>query len=89
MDPTRKGEPRTGEQKVVKKRRKAQTTLVRDVIEKIEARLEKNEFKPTVADLVRLLQLEKELKEEKQAERPKEVKVSWVEQLEEEPASKE
>lgn len=50
--------------------------LVTKVIEKIEKKIDQDELKPTVGDLVRLLQLEKELEEDEQ---PTEVKVSWVE----------
>ena len=63
-------------------RRKSQHALVEKMIEKIEEKLDKDELKPSVGDLIRLLQLDKELKEEQ----PKEIKVSWVEPHEEEHA---
>lgn len=89
MATTRKGQAAsggetTGETKKTRRRRK-KTTLVRDVIHKIEEKLDKDELKPTVGDLVRLVQLEKELEEEE--DRPKEIKVSWVERDEKEHAS--
>ena len=40
-----------------------------------KARSKANEFKPTLADFLRLVQLEKEIGEEE----PKEIKVTWVE----------
>ena len=46
-------------------------------IEQIEKRINADDFKPTVGDYVRLLQIEKELEE--QEETPKEIKVTWVE----------
>ncbi|HEY1207582.1 MAG: hypothetical protein ABSH46_05015 [Bryobacteraceae bacterium] len=57
------------------KRAKNKKALVKQVIQQIANRLENNELKPTVGDLFRALQLEKELLEET----PKEIKVSWVE----------
>jgi hypothetical protein len=52
-------------------------------MENIEKKLDADELKPSVGDLVRLLQLEKELVQEQ----PKEIKVSWVEPGEEERAT--
>jgi len=49
--------------------------IVRKAIESIEAKLGTGEMKPTLADLVRLLQIEKEL----DADEPREVRVRWVE----------
>jgi hypothetical protein len=64
----------TKEQEEPKKARN-KAELVSKVIEKIEARLQSDELKPTVGDFIRLLQLEKELEEEQ----PREIEVSWVE----------
>jgi hypothetical protein len=72
-----------GTGKTVKKRRRTKAKLVSHVIKKIEAKLDADELKPTVGDLFRLLQLEKELEEEQ----PKEIKVLWVEPDEQEHAS--
>ena len=44
-------------------------------IKAIEERLEANDFKPTMGDYLKLLQLEHEIEEEP----PKEIKVTWVE----------
>lgn len=49
--------------------------LVEQVIQSIEKRLQRDELKATVGDLIRLVQLEKELEEEQ----PKEIKVTWIE----------
>jgi hypothetical protein len=57
--------------------------IIRKAIASIEEKLDTNEMKPTVADLVRLLQIEKEL----EPDQPVELKVSWVESDETEPVS--
>jgi hypothetical protein len=44
-------------------------------IEQIEKRFGAADFKPTVGDYVKLLQIEKEFEEET----PKEIKVTWIE----------
>jgi len=49
--------------------------LVRKAIERIEEKLGTDAIKPTLADLVRLLQIEKEL----DADEPRELRVRWVE----------
>jgi hypothetical protein len=48
--------------------------LIRKAIEALEYKLHSPELKGTVADLVRLLQMEKELT----PELPREVRVKWV-----------
>ncbi len=64
------------------KRSKAE--LLDEVIRKVEQKVANGELKPTVGDLVRLWQLERELGDEQ----PKEIKVQWVEpQGPESPAS--
>jgi hypothetical protein len=85
MGAIRKGQASETEkaEKAVKARRKEKAELVSEVILKIEKKLDENELKPTVGDLLRLLQLEKELEDEE----PKEIKVSWVDGGEKEPAS--
>lgn len=45
------------------------------VLENMEGKLTADEFKPSLADFLRLVQLEKEIGEEE----PKEIKVTWVE----------
>jgi hypothetical protein len=59
--------------------------IVRKAIESIEEKLGTPEMKPTLADLVRLLQIEKELG----ADEPREVRVRWVESDTTESLSKE
>jgi len=51
--------------------------LLETAIKKLETRLGQADFKPTVADYLRLLQMEQEL--EKGTEDVKEIKVTWVE----------
>ncbi|MGC9969385.1 MAG: hypothetical protein ABSE56_02225 [Bryobacteraceae bacterium] len=87
MGVSRKGQKpeAAGAEKTVKKRRSTKAKLVSNVIKKIEAKLNADELKPTVGDLFRLLQLEKEL----EAEQPKEIKVLWVEPDEKEHAPEE
>jgi hypothetical protein len=53
---------------------KHRARIVRKAIESIEAKLGTEAMKPTLADLVRLLQIEKELN----ADEPREVRVRWV-----------
>jgi len=60
-------------------RRSSESELVEKVIEKIEEDLRQRKLKGSVGDLIRLLQLRKELKEDE----PREIKVSWVEPHEE------
>jgi hypothetical protein len=57
--------------------------VVDKVIEKFEEKLEKEEVKVSVGDYIRLVQLRQEMK----AEEPKEVKATWVEPAEKEPAT--
>jgi hypothetical protein len=54
---------------------KHRARIVRRAIESIEEKLGTEAMKPTLADLVRLLQIEKEL----DAEEPREVRVRWIE----------
>jgi hypothetical protein len=50
-------------------------TVLTSVITKMEEQLNEKDFKPSLADFLRLVQLEKENGEEE----PKEIKVTWVE----------
>lgn len=54
--------------------RMTKAEVVSSLIEKIRQKLAKEEFKPTVGDLLRLLQLEQEMEEEQ----PREIRVSWI-----------
>jgi hypothetical protein len=49
--------------------------LLASVIAGIEARIKEKDLKPTMAEYLKLLQMEQELNEEG----PKEIKVTWVE----------
>jgi hypothetical protein len=51
------------------------STVLKSIITKMEAKLEEADFKPSLADFLRLVQLENETEEEE----PKEIKVTWVE----------
>ncbi|MGB9604400.1 MAG: hypothetical protein ACPL88_00800 [Bryobacteraceae bacterium] len=57
-----------------KRRAKDKAALVEQVIQNLEKRLMNDDLKATVGDLIRLVQLEKELEKEQ----PKEIKVTWV-----------
>ena len=49
--------------------------VLTSVVTKMKGKITADEFKPTLADFLRLVQLEKEIGEEE----PKEIKVTWVE----------
>jgi hypothetical protein len=49
--------------------------LLDEAIQKMEAKLKADDFKPTVADYLKLMQLEQELDRDE----AKEIKVTWVE----------
>jgi hypothetical protein len=51
------------------------TKLLSDLIGGVEERAEAKELKPTVAEYLKLLQIEQEMEQES----PKEIKVTWVE----------
>jgi hypothetical protein len=51
------------------------SALVDAALKKLEEKLTTDEFKPTVADYLKLVQLEQELEQEE----TKEIKVTWVE----------
>jgi len=55
--------------------RKRRARIVKKAIESIEEKLGTEAMKPTLADLVRLLQIEKELV----ADEPREIRVRWIE----------
>jgi acetoin utilization deacetylase AcuC-like enzyme len=54
--------------------RKRRARIVKKAIESIEEKLGTEAMKPTLADLVRLLQIEKELV----ADEPREIRVRWI-----------
>ena len=55
--------------------RETNAKRITDVIEQVEKQLSKSEFKATVADYIRLLQLQKEYAKET----PRDIEVTWVE----------
>ena len=59
--------------------------MVEKAIHSIEAKLGSTEVKATFGDFIRLLQLQKEL----QIDRPREIKVTWIDPSETESASEE
>lgn len=67
-----KGQQREG------KAAKRKAELVKKIIEKIETKIENDEVKATVGDLIRLIQIEKELEDEN----PREIEVRWIEPTE-------
>jgi hypothetical protein len=58
-----------------KTRSEEQAELVKALLKKLEGKLSSKEFKGTLGDFIRLLQLQRELDDE----RPAEIKVTWVE----------
>ena len=54
---------------------RTQKTVVRDILNRVEDRLTKEDVKATLGDYIRLVQLEKELEEDE----PREIKVTWIE----------
>jgi hypothetical protein len=63
------------------KRRLRIAQILAKAVKAIEDRLEAKDFKPTMGDYLKLLQLEHEMDEES----PREVKVTWVEPAASEP----
>jgi hypothetical protein len=57
------------------KNKSKKKTKIDDLLKKVEARLEKGDVKATVADYIRLVQLQKEMEEDE----PTEIRVTWVE----------
>ena len=55
--------------------RERRARIVKKAIESIEEKLGTEAMKPTLADLVRLLQIEKELV----ADEPREIRARWIE----------
>jgi hypothetical protein len=51
------------------------SNLLKSLTEGMETRIQARELKPTVAEYLKLLQIEQELEQES----PKEIKVTWVE----------
>ena len=60
-----------------------QLKKIEALITKLERKIQEGEFRPTVSDFIRLLQLQRELAQE----RPREIIVRWVEPSETDDAS--
>jgi hypothetical protein len=57
---------------------KKQAFLINKLVNNIEEKIDANELKATLGDLIRLMQMQKELEENQ----PREIKVTWVEKPE-------
>jgi hypothetical protein len=78
------GKPKRRLQPVIRrKRRQSKAALIEKAINSIEEKLESNEVKATIGDFIRLLQLQKEL----QDDQPREVRITWVDHEDPEPAT--
>lgn len=58
--------------------RQRQAKMIAKLMERLEKQLDEKEAKVTIADFIRLWQLQKELEEHQ----PKEIKITWIETLE-------
>jgi hypothetical protein len=53
--------------------------FIEKTVEKVESKIEKGEISPTVAEYLKLLQLEQEWEQQESiTDGPKEIKVTWV-----------
>lgn len=75
----------TEETKKTGSSRGSKAELLNEVLRKVEEKVANGELKPTLGDLVRLWQLERELGDQQ----PKEIKVQWVEPKEPESSASE
>jgi hypothetical protein len=62
---------------------KSRSRVVTELLQQVEARLKKTAIKPTVAEYIRLVQLQKELEENE----PRDITVMWVEEKKTDPES--
>jgi hypothetical protein len=61
------------------KQRMRVATFIEKTVSKVEAKLDKGEISPTVAEYLKLLQLEQEWdQQDSMADGPKEIRVTWV-----------
>lgn len=61
------------------KQRMRVAKFIEKTVEKVESKLDKGEISPTVAEYLKLLQLEQEWEQQESGtEGPKEIKVTWV-----------
>jgi hypothetical protein len=66
----------------------SKAALIDLAITSIKNKIEADKLNGTIADLVRLLQLQDELEEQLEPEQPREIKVTWVDSEEPEHASR-
>ena len=52
-----------------------QASLINKLVNNIEEKIDANELKATLGDLIRLMQMQKEIEENQ----PREIKVTWIE----------
>jgi hypothetical protein len=74
-EPAAKPKPPPRAKRAVESPAKKQVRVVKIIIQKVEAKLQKEVAKATLGDYIKLLQLEKDLEEGEQ----REIKVTWVE----------
>lgn len=65
---------RSTQKNTADERREKERELVERLLEELDQKMHEGGFKPAVADLIRLLTLQRELEDE----RPKEITVTWV-----------
>jgi hypothetical protein len=65
---------RSARKKTADGRREMEREMVDRLLEELDQKIQAEGFKPAVADLIRLLTLQRELEDE----RPKEITVTWV-----------
>lgn len=70
--PAAKAKPAT--KSAPKRRARKPTTVVKEIRKRVEEKLTQDVHKASLGDYIRLVQLEKELKDTE----PKEIKVTWV-----------
>jgi hypothetical protein len=68
------------EQTERKQKKKTQAAVVKKLLKNVEKKLAGDDVKASLADYIRLMQLQTELEEEE----PKDIKVTWVEPKSEE-----
>ena len=66
-----------------KGRKPSNVAVLEQMIEKFQAQINQEDFKATVGDYIRLMQLREELSDEE----PKEIRVTWVEPVEQKPSN--
>jgi len=73
-----KGKKEDPKQEASPEKKKSRKQMIRDLLQRLEAALAKETPKATLADFIRLTQLERELEEDEQ---PGEIVVTWKEPM--------